>query len=160
MRADHSPPRTGALGACLSHSSSRVCPPLYYWSRNTTFLLHPLTKFKYCGDLRWPRGSVFGFSSLGIEFRILCLDSKSSDSSYHLLAEFSLYARKGLELAHPAFRPKVSLCHRVASVVCCLSYVHHSREMLLLPQFLLYFNSVWFTSKSLGIKLPHGFQKF
>ena len=27
-------------------------------------------------------------------------------------------------LAHPAFRPKMSLCHRVASVVCCLSTIH------------------------------------
>ena len=44
-------------------------------------------------------------------------------------------------LAHPAFRPKMSLCHRVASVVCCLSSVHNSQEMLLLPQFLSDFNS-------------------
>ena len=27
-------------------------------------------------------------------------------------------------LAHPAFRPQMSLCHRVASVVCCLSTIH------------------------------------
>ena len=47
-------------------------------------------------------------------------------------------------LAHPAFRPKMSLCHRVASVVCRLSSVHKSQEMLLLPQFLSDFNPVWF----------------
>ena len=35
-------------------------------------------------------------------------------------------------LAHPAFRPKMSWCHCVASVVCCLSSVHNSQEMLLL----------------------------
>ena len=27
-------------------------------------------------------------------------------------------------LAHSAFRPKMSLCHRVASVLCCLSTIH------------------------------------
>ena len=47
-------------------------------------------------------------------------------------------------LAHPAFRLKMSLCHRFASVVCCLSSVHNSQEMLLFPQFLSDFNSVWF----------------
>ena len=33
-------------------------------------------------------------------------------------------------LTHPAFRPKMSLCH-----VLRLSSVHNSQEMLLLPQF-------------------------
>ena len=32
-----------------------------------------------------------------------------------------------LFLAHPAFRPKMSLCHRVASVVCCLSIFNNIR---------------------------------
>ena len=39
---------------------------------------------------------------------------------------------------------KMSLCHSVASVVCCLSSVHNSQEMLLLPQFLSDYNSAWF----------------
>ena len=54
-------------------------------------------------------------------------------------------------LAHPAFRPKMGLCHRVASVVCCLSSVQNSQEMLLLPQFLSDFISVWFVWKSSGL---------
>ena len=32
-------------------------------------------------------------------------------------------------LAHPAFRPKMSLCHRVASVVCCLSVLSVVRSL-------------------------------
>ena len=45
-------------------------------------------------------------------------------------------------LAHPAFRPKMSLCHRVASVVSRLC--NNSQEMLLLPQFFSDFNYVRF----------------
>ena len=45
-------------------------------------------------------------------------------------------------LAHPAFRPKMSFYHHVASVVCRLSSIHNSQEMLLLPQFLFDFNYV------------------
>ena len=30
--------------------------------------------FKYCGEPPWPRGSVLGLRSPGLEFRILCLE--------------------------------------------------------------------------------------
>ena len=34
-----------------------------------------------------------------------------------------------LLLAHRAFKPKMSLCHRVASVVCRVLSIHNSQEM-------------------------------
>ena len=70
-------------------------------------------------------------------------NSSMASSSYDNLVKVTIGHHDHF-LADPAFRPKMSLCHRVASVVCCLSSVHNSQEMLLLPQFLFDFNSVWF----------------
>ena len=63
------------------------------------FLPRSLVKIPYCGEPPWPRGSELGLRSIGIEFRIMCLEAVSSHSSHHhhevLLAHFSLYVHKG-----------------------------------------------------------------
>ena len=46
-------------------------------------------------------------------------------------------------LVHPSFKPRVSLWHRVSSVVRRLPSVHNSQEMLLSSQFLALI-LVWF----------------
>ena len=38
------------------------------------FLPHPLVKLEYCGEPRWPRGSVLGLRPPGFKFWILCLE--------------------------------------------------------------------------------------
>ena len=61
----------------------------------------PLTRedLKYCAELWWPKGSVFGRRPTGLEFPILCMRAVSSHSSHHpqevLLAQFSLYVHNG-----------------------------------------------------------------
>ena len=56
-------------------------------------------KSQYCGEPPWPRSSVLGLRPTGLEFRILCRRTVSSQSSHHtqegLLAKFSLYVHNG-----------------------------------------------------------------
>ena len=67
-------------------------------------------------------------------------------------------------LADPAFRPRwayaIVLC--LSCCVCCLASAHNSQEMLLLPQFLSDFNSVWFVWKSspCALNLLEDFRNF
>ena len=53
---------------------------------------------QYYGEPPWPRGSVLGLRPPGLEFRILCLRTVSSQSHHPqevLLVQFSLYVHRG-----------------------------------------------------------------
>ena len=68
------------------------------WKKQNCFF--PSTcESQYCGEPPWPRGNVLDLRPPGLEFRIPCLRTVSSQTSHHpqevLLAQFSPYGHKG-----------------------------------------------------------------